>query len=351
MVKVRDGSRFEMVKLTKVEGIVNAEVRSGGSGGSGGSGEETPVRAVVIRGTTEADQYLNYCILVLDAGIDKLSITWKLSSTAKKQANFTTIKVNLCYAPVSQVDRPWRRTENELFKDKTCPHKIITRAYNKSSQSFKYTLDRDIPTGTYFVHTLQENSGILTDIPTENEILGISRGISEETQNWVSSEFPRNIPRDRFLGIYRGTCSSEYSEEYVRRYIPIDRFCFLGIPSENSEGCPRKEEIPRNYFRRLVSSICRRNNDIPTKFRRFFPSESLLFSCSDTYAVDAKDHEVAFGQSTNEAKTTNLFSVQAISGRHKSLDIASVCFSVFSVLALLVFFVNEKRKAKLEQSK
>uniref|UniRef100_A0A0D3B237 Fe2OG dioxygenase domain-containing protein n=1 Tax=Brassica oleracea var. oleracea TaxID=109376 RepID=A0A0D3B237_BRAOL len=28
--------------------------------------------------------------------------------------------------------------------------------------------------------TLQENSGILTDIPTENEILGISRGISED---------------------------------------------------------------------------------------------------------------------------------------------------------------------------
>ncbi|KAJ0240339.1 hypothetical protein HA466_0224790 [Hirschfeldia incana] len=159
---------------------------------------------------------------VLDAGIDKLSITWKLSSTAKKQANFTTIKVKLCYAPVSQVDRPWRKTENELFKDKTCPHKITTRAYNKSSQSFKYTLERDIPTGTYFVRA---------------------------------------------------------------------------------------------------------------------------------YAVDAKDHEVSFGQSTNEAKTTNLFSVQAISGRHRSLDIASVCFSFFSVLALLVFFVNEKRKAKLEQSK
>ncbi|CAH8350780.1 unnamed protein product [Eruca vesicaria subsp. sativa] len=159
---------------------------------------------------------------VLDAGIDKLSITWKLSSTAKTQASFKTIKVKLCYAPVSQVDRPWRKTENELFKDKTCPHKIITKAYNKSSQSFKYTLERDIPTGTYFVRA---------------------------------------------------------------------------------------------------------------------------------YAVDAKDHEVAYGQSTKEAKTTNLFSVQAISGRHKSLDIASICFSVFAVLALLVFFVNEKRKAKIEQSK
>ncbi|KAG2294120.1 hypothetical protein Bca52824_040789 [Brassica carinata] len=42
MVKVRTG------KQTEVEGIVNAEVRSGGSG-SGGSGEETPVTAAVIR--------------------------------------------------------------------------------------------------------------------------------------------------------------------------------------------------------------------------------------------------------------------------------------------------------------
>ncbi|KAF3510944.1 hypothetical protein F2Q69_00004255 [Brassica cretica] len=38
--------------MTKVERIINAEVRSGGSGGSG---EKTPVRAVVIRGTTEVE--------------------------------------------------------------------------------------------------------------------------------------------------------------------------------------------------------------------------------------------------------------------------------------------------------
>ncbi|KAF3545613.1 hypothetical protein DY000_02003392 [Brassica cretica] len=30
--------------------------------------------------------------------------------------------------------------------------------------------------------------------------------------------------------------------------------CFLGIPSDISDGIPRKEEIPRNYFRGLVSS-------------------------------------------------------------------------------------------------
>ena len=163
--------------------------------------------------------------LVLAAGVDKLSITWKVSSTATKEPEFNAIKVKLCYAPASQVDRPWRKTENELFKDKSCPHKISSWSYDpamKTAQSFDYTLERDIPTGTYYVRA---------------------------------------------------------------------------------------------------------------------------------YAVDAIDHEVAFGQSTNEAKTTNLFSVQSISGRHKSLDIASVCFSVFSVVALVVFFVNEKRKAKIEQSK
>ncbi|RID40629.1 hypothetical protein BRARA_J00661 [Brassica rapa] len=142
--------------------------------------------------------------VVLAAGVDKLSITWKVSSTATKEPEFKAIKVKLCYAPASQISS-W--------------------SYDpamKAGQSFDYTLERDIPTGTYFVRA---------------------------------------------------------------------------------------------------------------------------------YAVDTKDHEVAFGQSTNEDKTTNLFSVQAISGRHKSLDIASVCFSVFSVVALLVFFVNEKRKAKIEQSK
>ncbi|KAL0789485.1 hypothetical protein Bca101_005731 [Brassica carinata] len=55
------------------------------------------------------------------------------------------------------------------------------------------------------VTSLQENSDIQTDIPTENEILGIYRGISEETQNWVSSEYTDGIPRKlQSVGIFRG---------------------------------------------------------------------------------------------------------------------------------------------------
>jgi len=60
---------------------------------------------------------------------------------------------------------------------------------------------------------LQENSGILTDIPTENEILGISREISEEIPRKHKIWFPRN-----FLGIYRWI-----SEEIlIRRNIPME---------------------------------------------------------------------------------------------------------------------------------
>uniref|UniRef100_A0A0D3E718 Uncharacterized protein n=1 Tax=Brassica oleracea var. oleracea TaxID=109376 RepID=A0A0D3E718_BRAOL len=129
---------------------------------------------------------------------------------------------------------------------------------------------------------------------------------------------PRNIPRDMFLGIYRGTRSSEFSEGPVPRIfrglrsseipdenseehfvgtsedwtigksIEISRgnspsvyseelsgelvvlgvsseICFLGIPSENSEGFPSKIEFPRSYFRGLVSSVCRRDNVISIK--------------------------------------------------------------------------------------
>jgi hypothetical protein len=56
---------------------------------------------------------------------------------------------------------------------------------------------------------------------------------------------------------------------------------------------------------------------------------------------------VAYGQSTSSDKTTNLFEIQAITGRHVSLDIASACFSGFSVVSLVFFFYMEKRMARL----
>lgn len=160
---------------------------------------------------------------VLKAGEDKITVTWgpNQSLSAGFDSTFKTIKVNLCYAPVSQVDRAWRKTVDNLAKDKTCQFQIVAKAYdasNRTVQSFEWTVERDVPFATYFIRA---------------------------------------------------------------------------------------------------------------------------------YAYNSDDVQVAYGQTTDAHKTTNLFEVESITGRHLSLDIASICFSAFSILSLFGFFVAEKRKAKL----
>ncbi|CAL9030956.1 unnamed protein product [Prunus brigantina] len=161
---------------------------------------------------------------VYKTGIDKLTVSWGLNQSfpAGSDSTYKTIKVKLCYAPVSQVDRGWRKTVDSLSKDKTCQFKVVARPYSSSNQSFEWIIERDVPSATYFLRA---------------------------------------------------------------------------------------------------------------------------------YAYDAADVEVAYGQTTDAHKATNLFVVQGISGRHASLDIASVCFSVFSVLSLAGFFIAEKRKAKSSHEK
>ncbi|MBA0702501.1 hypothetical protein Goari_022803 [Gossypium aridum] len=159
---------------------------------------------------------------LLRAGEDKITVRWGLNQSlpAGTDSAYKTIKVQLCYAPISQVDRAWRKTEDHLSKDKTCQFKIVKRPYTTGNQTLEWTIERDVPTATYFVRA---------------------------------------------------------------------------------------------------------------------------------YALDANDHEVAYGQNTDVKKTTNLFEIQAISGRHVSLDIASVCFSVFSIVSLMGFFFVEKRKGRKAQ--
>ncbi|PSR96724.1 High-affinity nitrate transporter 3.1 like [Actinidia chinensis var. chinensis] len=174
-------------------------------------------RTLVVTSSTKAGE-------VLKAGQDQLTVTWSFNETfpAGTDSAYKTVKVKLCYAPVSQVDRAWRKTVDNLDKDKTCQFKVVAKPYSPSNNSFTWTVEKDIPTATYF----------------------------------------------------------------VRAYV------------YNSNG-------------------------------------------------DA----AAFGQTTDAHKTINLFEIQAITGRHVSLDIASVCFSAFSIVSLFGFFYMEKRKGKLAQQK
>nr|GMD86438.1 high-affinity nitrate transporter 3.2-like [Ipomoea batatas]GME01040.1 high-affinity nitrate transporter 3.2-like [Ipomoea batatas] len=161
---------------------------------------------------------------VLKAGDDEITVTWSYnsSSPAKTDSTYKNVKVKLCYAPVSQVDRAWRKTVDNLKKDKTCQFNMGTKPYNPKPNTLKWKIERDVPTATFFVRV---------------------------------------------------------------------------------------------------------------------------------YAYNAEGHEVGYGQNTDAKKTQNLFQIQAISGRHATLDICSIVFSVFSVVSLFGFFFLEKRKAKSSQQK
>ncbi|KAI3499487.1 hypothetical protein L1887_35288 [Cichorium endivia] len=76
------------------------------------------------------------------------------------------------------------------------------------------------------------------------------------------------------------------------------------------------------------------NNSFTWTIVRDIPSAMYFVRA---YAINAQDEEVGFGQTTNHQKDSNLFEIQAITGRHVSLDIASICFSAFSIVALAGF--------------
>ncbi|KAF3552537.1 hypothetical protein DY000_02004868 [Brassica cretica] len=115
--------------------------------------------------------------------------------------------------------------------------------------------------------TLQENSDILTDIPTENKILGISRRISEEIPRKHKIWFPRN-----FFGIYRrnsekisirrniprkfrgNTFSSEKTDEFRGNIIAVgepfgDFTKFRGNSDELTVGVGIPSEFPQSVGR------------------------------------------------------------------------------------------------------
>jgi len=89
----------------------------------------------------------------LKAGEGKVTVTWVLNKTGDvdKSKYVGKVAVKLCYRKESQIDRPWRKTEDELFKDKTCAHEIATKPYSATEDSAEYVVKKDVPTGHYFV--------------------------------------------------------------------------------------------------------------------------------------------------------------------------------------------------------
>lgn len=159
---------------------------------------------------------------------DHVAVQWSLNSSfAGQDKLYKKVSIKLCFAPPSQVDRGWRKTKDDLGKDKTCAGAMIaTQKYTPAGNSTVWLIGKEVPKALYFVRA---------------------------------------------------------------------------------------------------------------------------------YAVDANGVQLAFGQTTNKAKNTNIFPIDSFSGRNTSLDVASAIFSVFAVSVLFSYLGMEtllaKRKARLSGAK
>ncbi|KAG6475816.1 hypothetical protein ZIOFF_065045 [Zingiber officinale] len=99
---------------------------------------------------------------VLHAGEDRITVRWSLNRSLPVgvDSGYEMVKFLLCYAPASQIDRGWRKTYDSLKKDKTCQFKMTTEAYGGggAEYSYAYTVERSIPTATYFVRAYALNA-------------------------------------------------------------------------------------------------------------------------------------------------------------------------------------------------
>ncbi|KAK9066442.1 hypothetical protein SSX86_013764 [Deinandra increscens subsp. villosa] len=351
---------------------------------------------------------------VLKAGEDNITVTWGFNQTwpAGTDSDYKTIKVKLCYAPISQKDRKWRKTEDHLKKDKTCSHKIVARPYAASNNSFTWTVERDIPSATYFVRAFafnaqeeevaygqttdahkstnlfkvqaitgrhvsldiasvcfsafsvvtlagffykekrnsDDNKKISTVIGYLDSIAATSHGVSfsslKETLEVIASPTNGQVLKageDNITVTWRfnQTLSAGTDSDYKTIKVKL---CYAPISQKDRKWRKTEDLLKKDKsctHKIVAGPYAASNNSFTWTVKRDIPSATYFVRA---YALNAQEEEVAYGQTTNAQKSTNLFEVQAITGRHASLDIASICFSAFSVVSLAGFFYMEKRK-------
>ncbi|KAG6549316.1 hypothetical protein Mapa_009302 [Marchantia paleacea] len=152
---------------------------------------------------------------IAKVGEDRLVVSWNLNSSLMGlgvDKNYVSLKLRLCFAPISQLERGWRKTYDDLHRDKTCTIVIANQKYTTDGNSTVWRIPKNVPGATYFVRA---------------------------------------------------------------------------------------------------------------------------------YATDERGMQLAYGQSTDQLKTSNLITIIPISGRHVTIDMASGVFSVFSIGSLVAFLASE----------
>ncbi|CAN1335106.1 High-affinity nitrate transporter 3.1 [Linum perenne] len=320
---------------------------------------------------------------VLKGGEDKIKVTWGFNkSSSNTDGKFKNIKVKLCYAPISQKDRPWRKTEDHITKDKTCQFDIVTRPYTTKSsanQSIDWLVEKDVPTATYFVRAYA------VDAAGKEVAYGQSTNAKKTTNLFqVEAVSGRHATLDivsvcfsvfsivSLFGLFYNeklllflvstvvvfSCLVSFSDanelfSTLQQSLFVTASPTSGQVLKGGEDKIKKDRPWRktedhitndktcqfDIVTRPYTTKSSANQSIDWLVEKDVPTATYFVRA---YAVDAAGKEVAYGQSTNAKKTTNLFQVEAVSGRHATLDIVSVCFSVFSIVSLFGLFYNEK---------
>ncbi|KAI5665104.1 hypothetical protein M9H77_24427 [Catharanthus roseus] len=305
-----------------------------------------------------------------------------------------TIKVKLCYAPISQVDRVWRKTVDSLEKDKTCQFKIVAKPYSLSNNCFTWTTERDIPTTTYFVRAYAYNSagkevafGQSTDAHKTINLFEIRATSGCHTLIDIAAACISAFSTVSLLdsSTWRREKPNQSSKDDDRKHLNPSKWGVQNLSHGNGTswfllysfpssflfrnlfpGCykllfPTKNtyshyfSFPRaRVWRKTVDSL---EKDKTCQFKIVAKPYSLSNNCFTwtterdiptttyfvrAYAYNSAGKEVAFGQSTDAHKTINLFEIRATSGCHTLIDIAAACISAFSTVSLFGFLYLEK---------
>lgn len=124
------------------------------------------------------------------------------------------------------------------------------------------------------------------------------------------------------------------------------KLCF-GAPSQVDRGWRKTQDLLSKdktcLFDIASQPYTPAGNSVTWVVTKEIPSAQYFVRA---YVLDAAEEKVAYGQTANAQRTSNLFSIEAISGRHKSIDIAAAVFSAFSIISLFGFFFYEKYTAK-----
>lgn len=89
----------------------------------------------------------------LQADVDTVVVNWQVKP--EYSANATdTIRLQMCFSTPDTADRPWRKYNDVISKNKQCSLDLATKLVPSNDGTYTYALPDYIPSGGYFMQVL-----------------------------------------------------------------------------------------------------------------------------------------------------------------------------------------------------